>query len=104
MPSIKSPTCGLTNFATASSCKRCNDSLGQPVLEGIGIPDIKQSKWKLYTKIIGGVLLGAGLLLGLATAITRDYSYLPYGGGAFLIRAFFMVPSQTVDSTPHPGL
>jgi hypothetical protein len=125
MSSIKCPSCGLVSLVSASSCKRCKQSLNQLPLEGLRFEqDPKssqsaaldylpnplyrsrdQSNGKLYGKVVGGVLIAVGLLLGLATALTGDYSYLPFAGGAILIGAFVtVIISQNVNRPSSPSV
>ena len=87
MASIKCPKCGLVDFATASSCKRCQAPLDHSDFNQGG--DNYQTK--LYGKIVGGSLIGIGMILGLATALTQNYSYLPFGGASLLVGAFIVV-------------
>ena len=99
MSSLKCPSCGMVNFAATTACKRCqrllrDHSLGfespkhslrysptaseAPSGDSSDLLERKPTK-KLLGQVIGGTLISIGLLLGLATAITEDYSYLPFG-------------------------
>ena len=101
MASIKCPQCGFVDFATAASCKRCQTPLHKPRSTHPTLEDhsdfdslgasADNSQKKFYGKVVGGSLIGIGLTLGLATALTQNYLYLPFGGAALLVGAFVVV-------------
>jgi hypothetical protein len=110
MSSIKCPTCGLTNFGKALTCKRCNQPLGK---EQAGMrAAVARSKrvasdrndaadeptQRKYGKTIAGALIVLALVFGLATALTQNYYYLAIAAPALLVGAFITVRARSTQS------
>lgn len=117
MSSKKCPSCGLTNFGSAVSCKRCQQSLQkvqalsatQPAADSkkqdaqVTSSDSSegQPQYKRIGQIVGGALIALGLIFGVAIALTQDYYYLAIAGPALLIGAFVVVlTSREINRVP----
>jgi len=90
MNSKKCPQCGMTNWSTASNCKRCQASLNEPLtytqqqmnvssLNTTTMNFIKPEYYKHSGKFsVGGLLLGVILSVIAAVILSFIYSYIIY--------------------------